>query len=506
MGCPNRLSEDMIRHYMSQHFGEKTERIMLLDYGSALSHSSNKRTALYRIHLHYNAMMRRLFEERNHSHVLVVEDDLQLAPTALLFAQQVVPALDADPSLVCLSLFNDNAEAEDRDPLLLHRSAAFPNLGLLFNRRGYDRLWRNASLSYHTNGWDHWVRQSAAAQDLECVFPALPRLRHLVYAEGTTVNSKFKSTIGRLPLFEDATAPDLGDVSYLLRANYDRSLLAALLPPELVESSLRAMRTPLEAVLRGAEQRCPANRALDWSALYDPYGARRERLVLSNPYTVPQLKDFFLTAGFAQFVLPMADENYHLFTIPLHLSRAKRGAHRGILHFTQGGRVFFLLDRREAWYALPEAEIIRYDRANVVQLSGFDESCSEVCAKLSAQHPDTPYVCDAAQLQFLNRCSALVEHFPCEKGCYNEVGQDLPGYVAFATPQENGVCLFSFDVQPLCEYAMTKTQRLCVCTPQKGHVRYNVNPLVLMDSRKEMQRRAIRKARGWGVYSRNEKN
>lgn len=121
MGCPNRLSEDvdaiqhshsqMIRHYMSQHFGEKTERITLLDYGSALSHSSNKRTALYRIHLHYNAMMRRLFEERNHSHVLVVEDDLQLAPTALLFAQQVVPALDADPSLVCLSLFNDNAYA-----------------------------------------------------------------------------------------------------------------------------------------------------------------------------------------------------------------------------------------------------------------------------------------------------------------------------------------------------------------------------------------------------------
>lgn len=142
----------------------------------------------------------------------------------------------------------------------------------------------------------------------------------------------------------------------------------------------------------------------------------------------------------------------------------------------------------------------------MVKLSGFDESCSEVCAKLSAQHPDAPYVCDAAQLQFLNRCSALVEHFPCEKGCYNEVGQDLPGYVAFATPQENGVCLFSFDVQPLCEYAMTKTQRLCVCTPQKGHVRYNVNPLVLMDSRKEMQRRAIRKARGWGVYSRNEKN
>ena len=209
-------------------------------------------------------------------------------------------------------------EAEDRDPLLLHRSAAFPNLGLLFNRRGYDRLWRNASLSYHTNGaraptrsrvgWDHWVRQSAAAQDLECVFPALPRLRHLVYAEGTTGNSKSKSTIGRLPLFEDATAPDLGDVSYLLRANYDRSLLGALLPPELVESSLRAMRTPLEAVLRGAEQRCPANRARDWSALYDPYGARRERLVLSNPYTVPQLKDFFLTAGFAQFVLPVADE------------------------------------------------------------------------------------------------------------------------------------------------------------------------------------------------------
>ena len=41
--------------------------------------------------------------------------------------------------------------------------------------------------------------------------------------------------------------------------------------------------------------------------------------------------------------------------MPLRLSGAKRGAHRGILHFTQNGHAFFLVDRREAWFALPEA-------------------------------------------------------------------------------------------------------------------------------------------------------
>ena len=119
IGCPNVLSEgvgamryshsQIIRSYMVKRFGDKVDKVTLLDYGNTLPYSSDRRKGLFYIHLHYNAMMQRLFENLNHSHVLVVEDDLQLAPTALLFAQQIVPVLDADPSLVCLSLFNDNA-------------------------------------------------------------------------------------------------------------------------------------------------------------------------------------------------------------------------------------------------------------------------------------------------------------------------------------------------------------------------------------------------------------
>ena len=142
----------------------------------------------------------------------------------------------------------------------------------------------------------------------------------------------------------------------------------------------------------------------------------------------------------------------------------------------------------------------------MVQLSGKDESCDEVCARFSATQSGTQseaqsgtrsgtrYVCDNAQMQYVNRCSVLMEHFPCEKGCFSEVGQDLPAYVAFADPRENGVCLFSFDVQPLCQYAMMKTQRMCVCTKEQGRVQYDIQPLVLAASYKEMQQRAVRKA------------
>lgn len=152
------------------------------------------------------------------------------------------------------------------------------------------------------------MRQHAAMQDLECVYPALPRLRHLIYAQGTTVNLKSKSTIDKLPMFEDPQAPDLGDVSYLLRPNYDRSLLAALLPPELVESSLLAMRRPMEAILHGAEQRCAANSALDWSAFYNLHNPDHTRVVISNPSITHDLGVFLRTTAFSQVLLLVADE------------------------------------------------------------------------------------------------------------------------------------------------------------------------------------------------------
>ena len=60
------------------------------------------------------------------------------------------------------------------------------------------------------------------------------------------------------------------------------------------------------------------------------------------------------------------------------------------------------------------------------------------------------------------------------------------------TIKTQGYCLYSTDVQPLCDYAVTATQRLCVCsTPQVRN--YGFKPLVLRETNLELLNRKRRK-------------
>ena len=54
-------------------------------------------------------MFHKIFDEYKHSHLLVLEDDLLISPSILSFLDQTSRILDKDPSLLCVSLFNDNA-------------------------------------------------------------------------------------------------------------------------------------------------------------------------------------------------------------------------------------------------------------------------------------------------------------------------------------------------------------------------------------------------------------
>lgn len=85
------------------------DRITILEYRDNITVSEDIKQQFLRIHKHYLFVTYQLFEVYHHSHVLLVEDDLVLAPTSLHFIEQIIPILEADPSLICLSLFNDNA-------------------------------------------------------------------------------------------------------------------------------------------------------------------------------------------------------------------------------------------------------------------------------------------------------------------------------------------------------------------------------------------------------------
>lgn len=62
-----------------------------------------------KIFRHYVFVFHKIFDENKHSHLLVLEDDLLISPSILSFIDQTSSVLDKDPSLLCVSLFNDNA-------------------------------------------------------------------------------------------------------------------------------------------------------------------------------------------------------------------------------------------------------------------------------------------------------------------------------------------------------------------------------------------------------------
>lgn len=66
---------------------------------------------------HYKWALDRVFLEQQHSHAIIVEDDMLFSPDFLHFFQATAVLLDRDPSLWCISTWNDNGlRTFDWDP------------------------------------------------------------------------------------------------------------------------------------------------------------------------------------------------------------------------------------------------------------------------------------------------------------------------------------------------------------------------------------------------------
>ena len=239
--------------YVSFGCPESLSSLVYTNYSISFLHYHDPETIktiphpFLRIQLHYQSVLKELFEQRNHSHVIILEDDLGLSPDLLNFYKQTSQLLEADPTLVCVSAFNDHAQGENMNPVLLKRTSSFPNLGLMFHRYGYDVLWYNQPLADTTNGWDHWLRIRAASLHMECIYPVTPRIRHLVSINSSTTSKAFSMRLASYPIVTETV--DLGDLSYLLKSNYDRSLLQFFVDPIQHSHILSQMNRPYRSAL-----------------------------------------------------------------------------------------------------------------------------------------------------------------------------------------------------------------------------------------------------------------
>lgn len=104
---------------------------------------------------HYKRALDYAFEE--HEYVITVEDDFVFSPDFLFYFDQTAHLLEMDPSIWCVSSWNDFGYHHlHTSATQLYRTQFFPGLGWMMRKPVWDEL----SPHIFTDLWDIWMRYS----------------------------------------------------------------------------------------------------------------------------------------------------------------------------------------------------------------------------------------------------------------------------------------------------------------------------------------------------------
>ncbi|KAI3434434.1 hypothetical protein D9Q98_002511 [Chlorella vulgaris] len=170
--------------YVSQDFNSSGVQDVVaqhLDRISFLQHREDvepvvpdrkEKVVYYRIANHYKFILHTMFDCFGYDRLIILEDDMQLSPDFFSFFEATAPILDADPSLYCVSSWNDHGQ--DRfvsNATQLYRSDFFPGLGWMLNRR----VWQSVKDNWPRGYWDDFMRLNATRQGRQCIRPEVCR-------------------------------------------------------------------------------------------------------------------------------------------------------------------------------------------------------------------------------------------------------------------------------------------------------------------------------------------
>eukprot|EP00931_Biecheleriopsis_adriatica_P059771 TRINITY_DN35823_c0_g1_i1.p1 TRINITY_DN35823_c0_g1~~TRINITY_DN35823_c0_g1_i1.p1 ORF type:complete len:745 (+),score=122.68 TRINITY_DN35823_c0_g1_i1:34-2235(+) len=368
----------------------------------------NFKTAVSKISEHFRFALEESFVRQGFEYAVFLENDLLAAPDFLWYFRSTAWLLEEDPSLFCVSAWNDNGfPGLVSDEKKLFRTGYFPGLGWMIRNTTWPML-REIWPRFPSTGWDHWLRHGAGLEPRECIVPEVSRTHHFD-EKGTNIKagSKLAKKLQRM-LVSHLPPGQLGDLSYLLQDKYEDGLRQLLRQAEVV---------PIERL----------------SAL------ERERV----------------------YLVPYVRSDYKRVAAVLELSEAQpRTAHRGLIitrHPTSHARVI-LADRMRSEGLLPENELLRPHPQRLVQQAKPGESCDKFCRR-------SGMICREPELEFINNCAAMMTAFKCEGGCGHQVGKEIPCYVHEKNRDTALQCLVTDDAIPSCAASCSATTRLCACVP-----------------------------------------
>jgi len=368
--------------------------------------------AVSKISEHFRYALTEAFDHHGFEYAIFLENDLTVSPDFLWYFRITAPLLQEDPTLFCVSAWNDNGfRGVAWNERRLFRTDYFPGLGWMIRNDTWAKL-RSMWPRFPSTGWDHWLRHGSGLRPRECVVPEVSRTHHFGM-QGTNVRkgSPLAKMLENMEISR-LQPGNLGSLSYLLHDSYEAALREFLRGEPLV---------PAAQVAQLPTGRSPG----------------------------------------ALYVVPYTREGYKDVAKRLQISGAQpRTAHRGVVitRHPQSRAVIALVDRRLGEGMLPEQELWRPHPGHHVAKADPGESCDGRCARLGMR-------CEARELEFVNTCEAMRSAFPCEDGCGHQVGQEIPAYVHDRSRDTALQCLVTDDALPTCAAHVVVTTRLCACVP-----------------------------------------
>ncbi|XP_047739737.1 protein O-linked-mannose beta-1,2-N-acetylglucosaminyltransferase 1 isoform X2 [Hyalella azteca] len=176
-----------------------------------------------RISQHYKASLTATFNIfPSARHAIILEEDLDVSPDFFSYFSQTLFLLDEDPTLYCISAWNDQGyEHTSGDPALLYRVDTMPGLGWLLSRDLYkhelEPVWPTPEKMWD---WDMWMRLPDIRKSRECIVPDVSRTYHFG-SSGLNMNSFFQDAYFKKHAFSTARYVELRDVTKMKAADYE---------------------------------------------------------------------------------------------------------------------------------------------------------------------------------------------------------------------------------------------------------------------------------------------
>ena len=127
----------------------------------------------YKLSRHYKWALGRVFDVLHQDTVIIVEDDLEVAPDFFEYFEATKALLEKDPTLWCVSAWNDNGKTgmvKGND--LIYRTDFFPGLGWMLKKSVWDELKPKWPAAF----WDDWMRHPDQRRERACIRPEIPRV------------------------------------------------------------------------------------------------------------------------------------------------------------------------------------------------------------------------------------------------------------------------------------------------------------------------------------------